>query len=160
MNYNLAQINIARMLAPLDSPVMKDFVDNLDRINQLAELSNGFVWRFIEEDNSNLAVKVFHDDYIVVNMSVWKSIEALFDFTYNSEHRKIFKRRKEWFSKIKEMHMACWYVPQGKYPTPREGKERLEYLQKYGESPYAFTLKSNFTAKEADLYKLETRKQQ
>lgn len=160
MNYNLAQINIARMLAPLDSPVMKDFVDNLDRINHLAESSNGFVWRLIEDDNSSSAAEVFQDDRIVVNISVWKSIKALFDFTYKSDHKDIFKRRKEWFSNMKEMHMACWYVPQGKYPTPQDGKDRLEYLNKYGESPYAFTLKSNFTPEQASLYKLETWKQQ
>jgi len=160
MNYNLAQINIARMLEPLDSPVMKDFVDNLDRINQLAESSDGFVWRLIEDDTSDSAVEVFHDDFIVVNMSVWKSIKALFDFTYNSEHKNIFKRRKEWFSNMKELHMACWYVPEGEYPTPQEGKDRLEYLNKYGESPYSFTLKSNFTPKQVSLYKLETWKQQ
>lgn len=160
MRYNLAQINIARMLAPLDSPVMKDFADNVERINQLAEISNGFVWRFIEDDVSDSAVQVFHDDYIVVNMSVWKSMEALLEFTYRSEHRKIFKRRKEWFSKMKRMHMACWFMPEGKYPNPLEGKERLEYLDKFGETPYAFTLKSNFTVKEAGLYKPETRKKQ
>ena len=158
MNYNLAQINIARMLAPMDSPVMIDFVNNLDRINQLAEKSEGFIWRLIE-DNNESSIKVFHDEYIVVNMSVWQSIKALFDFTYRSEHKNIFKRRKEWFSNMKEMHMACWYVPNGKYPTPREAKERLEYLNKYGESPYAFTLKSNFTPKQANIYKLETWKQ-
>jgi len=158
MNNKLAQINIARMLAPLDSVVMRDFVNNLDRINQLAEKSEGFIWRFIE-DNSESAIKVFHDDYIVVNMSVWQSINALFNFTYRSEHKDIFKRRKEWFSAMKEMHMACWYVPDGEYPTPQEAKVRLEYLNKYGESPYAFTLKSNFTPMEAKEYKLETRKQ-
>jgi hypothetical protein len=158
MNYNLAQINIARMLAPLDSAVMIDFVNNLDRINQLAETSEGFIWRFIE-DNNESAIKVFHDNYIVVNMSVWQSIKALFNFTYRSEHKNIFKRRKEWFSNMKEMHMACWYVPNGKYPTPQEAKDRLEYLDKYGESPYAFTLKTNFTPKQAIMYKLETWKQ-
>jgi hypothetical protein len=158
MNYNLAQINIARMLAPLDSAVMIDFVNNLDRINQLAETSEGFIWRFIE-DNNELAIKVFHDNYIVVNMSVWQSIKALFNFTYRSEHKNIFKRRKEWFSNMKEMHMACRYVPNGKYPTPQEAKDRLEYFDKYGESPYAFTLKTNFTPKQAIMYKLETWKQ-
>ncbi len=158
MNYNLAQINIAHMLAPLDSAVMTDFVNNLDGINQLAEKSEGFIWRFIE-DNSESAIKVFHDDYIVVNMSVWQSTKALFNFTYRSEHKNIFKRRKEWFSNIKEMHMACWYVPKGKYPTPQEAKDRLEYLNEYGESPFAFTLKSNFTPKQASIYKFETRKQ-
>ena len=158
MNSKLAQINIARMLAPLDSEVMIDFVNNLDRINQLAETSEGFIWRFTE-DNNETAVKVFHDANIVVNMSVWQSIKALFNFTYSSEHKNIFKRKREWFSSMKEMHMACWYVPYGKYPTPQEAKDRLEYLDTYGESPYAFTLKSNFTPKQASMYKLETRKQ-
>lgn len=158
MNYNLAQINVARMLAPLDSKIMKDFVNNLDRINQLAEKSEGFIWRLIE-DNNESAVMVFKDDQIVVNMSVWTSIETLFNFTYKSAHKDIFKRRKEWFSAMKEMHMACWYVPEGKYPSAQEAKDRLDYLNKFGESPYAFTLKSNFSPKEASEYKLETRKQ-
>ncbi|MGB5360796.1 DUF3291 domain-containing protein [Eudoraea sp.] len=158
MNYKLAQINIARMLAPLDSAVMSDFVNNLDRINELAETSEGFIWRFTE-DNNESAIKIFHDANIVINMSVWQSTKALFNFTYRSEHKNIFKRKKEWFSSMKEMHMACWYVPFGKYPTPQQGKERLVYLDTYGESPYAFTLKSNFTPKQASMYKLETRKQ-
>ncbi|WP_297795127.1 DUF3291 domain-containing protein [uncultured Eudoraea sp.] len=158
MNYNLAQINIARMLAPLDSEIMKDFVNNLDRINQLAEKSEGFIWRLID-DNNESAVKVFNDDEIVVNMSVWTSIDALFNFTYKSDHKDIFKRRKEWFSAMKEMHMACWYVPVGKYPTAQEAKDRLDHLNKFGESSYAFTLKSNFMPEEAIEYKLETRKQ-
>lgn len=158
MKYNLAQINIARMLAPLESEIMKDFVNNLERINQLAEKSEGFVWRLVE-DNNESAVKVFKNDQIVVNMSVWQSINTLLNFTYKSAHKDIFKRRKEWFSAMKEMHMACWYVPVGTYPTAQEAKDRLEYLNEYGESPYAFTLKSKFTPKEASEYKLETRKQ-
>ena len=90
MNSKLAQINIARMLAPMDSEVMIDFVNNLDRINQLAETSEGFIWRFTE-DNNDTAIKVFHDANIVVNMSVWQSTKALFNFTYSSEHKNIFK---------------------------------------------------------------------
>jgi hypothetical protein len=38
-SYHLAQLNVARLLAPLDSPVLVDFVGNLDRINALAESS-------------------------------------------------------------------------------------------------------------------------
>jgi len=150
--YNLAQVNIARMLAPIDSPVLKDFVDNLDRINQLAEESNGFVWRLKDENDNATALQIFSDEFIIVNMSVWRSKEALFEFTYNSAHVDILKRKKEWFSKMKDMHMALWYVPEGIQPTPEDAKKRLKYLNEKGASPFAFTFKSNFSAEEASQY--------
>lgn len=159
MNYHLAQINIARMLAPLDSEIMVDFVNNLDSINRLAEASEGFVWRLIEDPDVITGIEVFQDSFIVVNMSVWTSRKALFDFTYRSEHKNIFKRRKEWFSTMKEMHMACWYIPQNTYPTPHEARKRLEYLNKFGESPFAFTLKNSFTSQQASEYNRQTWKQ-
>jgi hypothetical protein len=159
MNYHLAQINIARMLAPLDSELMADFVNNLDSINHLAESSEGFVWRFIEDPGEMTGIDVFQDSFIVVNMSVWTSRKALFDFTYRSEHKNIFKRRKEWFSAMEEMHMACWYIPQDTYPTPHEARLRLEYLNKFGESPFVFTLKSSFTPQQVSEYKQQTWKQ-
>lgn len=148
-NYNLAQVNIARMLAPIDSPVMADFVANLDRINQLAENSKGFVWRLTAENDNATSLQVFEDEFIIVNMSVWTSKKSLFEFTYSSAHVEIFKRKKEWFSKMREMHMAFWYIPEGSVSTPEDAKERLEYLNANGESPYAFTFKSKFTAEEA-----------
>lgn len=159
MNYHLAQINIARMLAPLDSELMADFVNNLDSINHLAESSEGFVWRFIGDPGEMTGIDVFQDSFIVVNMSVWTSRKALFDFTYRSEHKNIFKRRKEWFSAMEEMHMACWYIPQDTYPTPHEARLRLEYLNKFGESPFVFTLKSSFTPQQVSEYKQQTWKQ-
>lgn len=149
MNYNIAQVNIARMLAPIDSPVMAGFVNNLDRINAVAEQSDGFIWRLKDEDNNATSLKIFEDDYLIVNMSVWASLEALFQFTYKSTHTEVFKRKKEWFSKMEDMHMACWYVEETKVPTTEEAKERLAYLNKYGETPYAFTFRSKFSAVEA-----------
>jgi len=110
MEFYLAQINIAKMVAPIDSPVMADFVANLDSINALAETSEGFVWRLKDESNNATAIKIFDDDFLIVNMSVWKNTEALFQFVYKSNHIEIFKRRKEWFEKMDEMHMAQWYV--------------------------------------------------
>lgn len=151
--YNLAQVNIARMLAPIDSLVMADFVANLERINKLAENSKGFVWRLTDENDNATSLQVFEDEYIIVNMSIWKSKEALFDFTYNSAHVEIFKRKKEWFSKMRDMHMALWYVPVDSEPTPEDAKQRLEYLNNNGESPYAFSFKSTFTADKANQYK-------
>ena len=144
--YHLAQVNIARMLAPIDSPVMADFVANLDRINALAEASPGFVWRLTGDDNDATALRVFEDDFLIINMSVWESRQTLFDFTYSSEHVEIFRRKKEWFSKMVDRHMALWYVAADHEPTPKEAKQRLTYLNRYGETPFAFTFKAKYSA--------------
>ena len=151
--YHLAQVNIARMLAPIDSEVMTDFVANLDRINQLAEKSDGFVWRLKDENDNATSLQVFEDEFIIVNMSVWNSKKSLFEFTYNSAHLEVFKRKKEWFSKMRDMHMALWWVPIGVEPTAEDAKERLKYLNAQGETPFAFSFKSDFSAAEAEQYK-------
>lgn len=151
MSY-LAQINIAKMVDEIDSSVMADFVANLDSINALAENSKGFVWRLIENENNATSINVFEDTFLIVNMSVWQSIDDLFQFTYASEHLEIFKRKKEWFHKMKEMHMAFWFIEEDKTPTVQDAKERLAYLQKHGETPYAFTFKSKFIAEDASTY--------
>ena len=140
------------MLAPIDSPVMADFVANLDRINSLADECPGFIWRLKGEENNALALKVFDDPCLLVNMSVWSSKDTLFAFTYQTAHKEILKRKKEWFSKIKTMHMACWYLPADQLPTVEEAKERLAYLNAQGETPYAFTFKSKFLASDAANY--------
>ena len=150
MEFYLAQINIAKMLAPIDSPVMADFVANLDSINVLAEASEGFVWRLKDESNNATAIKIFNDDFLIVNMSVWKNTEALFQFVYKSNHIEIFKRRKEWFEKMEEMHMAQWYVQPGHLPTVADAVERLNYLRNHGETPFSFSFKKRFTIEETN----------
>ena len=145
----LAQINIAKMLAPIDSPTMADFVANLDRINTVADKSEGFIWRLTGEENDATALRVFEDDFLIINMSVWESRDALFNFTYKSDHVAIFTRRKEWFSAMKDMHMVLWYVETGHQPTPNEAIERLNYLNTHGDTPFAFGFKAKFTADEA-----------
>lgn len=140
----LAQVNIAKMLAPLDSPVMVDFVANLDRINGIAEKSDGFIWRLKDEDNNATSIKIYNDDFLIVNMSVWKDIDSLFKFTYNSDHISVFKRRKEWFENMKEMHMVLWYVPDDKLPTVADAEERLNHLRNHGPTEFAFTFQKKF----------------
>ncbi|CAN5714393.1 DUF3291 domain-containing protein [soil metagenome] len=150
MEFYLAQLNIARMLAPIDSPAMQDFVANLDRINSLAEGSNGFIWRLKDDTNNATSIKIFNDDFLIVNMSVWENMEALTQFVYQSDHVEIFKRRKEWFEKMPEMHMALWYVPVTHLPTVAEATERLVHLRKNGETPFAFGFKKRFRIEEAN----------
>lgn len=148
----LAQVNIAEMLAPIDDPIMADFVNNLDRINELAEKSDGFVWRLKGDEGNATAITVFDNLFLIINMSVWESMQDLFNFTYQSAHVEILKRKKEWFHKMPRMHMAFWYVENGHEPSPSEAKERLYYLQEHGETPYAFSFKSKFTPEEAKNY--------
>jgi len=154
MSYNLAQLNITKMLVPIDDPIMADFVANLDRINFLAEGSNGFVWRLKGVEENATAIRVFEDNFMIINMSVWKHKQALFEFTYNSGHLSIMKRKKDWFSKMKEMHMVLWYVEDGHAPTPEEAKQRLAYIRKHGETSYAFSYKSNFSIEVLNSYNI------
>ena len=147
MNYHLAQVNIAKKLAPIDDPIMQGFVNNLDAINAIADLSEGFVWRMQDEDIEEGA-RVFQNDSLVINISVWKDLESLFNFTYNSGHIEVFRRKNEWFDKMKFMHMAFWYVPIGHEPEFQEAKDRLDYLRKHGETPFSFSFKKRFSVED------------
>ncbi|NJX16670.1 DUF3291 domain-containing protein [Tamlana crocina] len=150
--YHLAQVNIAKRLAPMDDPIMQDFVNNVDKMNAIADQSNGFVWRLKDEDKDE-AASIFQDDSLLINMSVWENQESLFNYTYRSNHIEVFKRKKEWFSKVKMAHMAFWYVPVGYMPNFNDAKLRLDYLNTHGETPFAFTFKSKFTIADALNYK-------
>jgi len=149
MEYVLAQINVARFRAPIADPVNADFIANLDRINALAELAPGFIWRLVGTGNSALDIRAFDDPNIAVNMSVWTGLDALADFVYrNEEHLQIMRRRREWFDRM-EFHMALWWVAAGHHPTVAEGKTRLETLSRIGPSPEAFLFNRPFPAPNA-----------
>lgn len=150
--FHLAQVNIAKRLAPMDDPIMLDFINKVESINEIADLAEGFVWRMKDEDK-DLGAQIFQDDTLLINISVWKNLESLFNYTYHSGHIDVFKRKKEWFSKIKMMHMAFWYVPKGYKPTFQDAKNRLNYIDKNGPSPYAFTFKGKFSEKDFLNYK-------
>ena len=141
----LAQINIGRILAPMGSEVMREFEENLDHINALAENSPGFVWRLKEENNNATSIKAFDDDFILINMSVWQNTQSLFDYVYNSQHKEFLKRRQKWFNRMTDLHMALWYIEEGQYPSIVQAIERLQHIRKHGESPYAFSFRKRFT---------------
>lgn len=147
--YHLAEINIARMLAPIDSPVMAGFVARLDEINALAESAPGFVWRLVGDGNDATSLRPFDDDMLIVNMSVWESIEALHQFTYSSTHVEVFRQRKAWFEKMTDAYMVLWWIPAGHIPTVQEAKERLVHINTHGATPYAFTFKQQFAPEAA-----------
>ena len=153
MEYHLAQINIAKMLAPADSPVMKEFMDNLDNINGLAEQSEGFVWRLKDEVNNATSIRVYNDDFIIVNMSVWVNAETLGRFVYQTLHTDFMRRRRQWFEKMEQQHMVLWYVPAGTEPTVEEAVTRLDHIREHGETPFGFGFRSRFTPEDALAYR-------
>lgn len=144
-NHHLAQLNIARLLAPLNSPQLTDFVANLDRINALADDAPGFVWRLQTEEGDATALRPFGEEYIV-NLSVWEDVESLHRFVYRSAHIEIMRRRREWFEQPSEAYMVLWWIPQGHEPSIEEAAERLERLRRHGPTAEAFTFKKPFPA--------------
>ena len=139
---HVAQLNIARMLAPMESDVMKDFREGLEPINALGEQSAGFVWRLKDEESGDAtAIRIFDDEMIIVNLTLWESVQSLFNFAYTSRHTEFLRRRTEWFEKSNVPMYVLWFVPEGHIPSTDEAKERLEHLQQHGETEYAFQFK-------------------
>jgi len=141
---HLAQLNIAKVKFDLESPEMADFVNNLDPINAIAESSPGFIWRLKDETGDATGIEIEGHPDIIVNMSVWESINALKNFMFKTHHVHFLKRKKEWFIPMSEASYVLWWVPEGHIPTVQEAMTKLEHLQQYGETPDAFSFKSNY----------------
>jgi uncharacterized protein DUF3291 len=142
--YELAQMNVARLLAPRDSPQLAGFVGALDRINAIADGSPGFVWRLQDDSGNAMALHPMGEDFIV-NISVWEDPQSLQAFVYRSDHVGVMRRRREWFEKT-EIYLVLWWVPRGHRPTEDEGVERLNLLRNRGPSADAFTFGNLFPA--------------
>ncbi len=146
--WHVAQYNIAWLLAPLDDPLLADFHANLDRINELGDASPGFVWRHQSPDGNSTSVRVRDDPRILINFTVWESVDELFEYAFRSAHVEVYRRRKEWFEHLEEPWAVLWWIPAGHEPTVEEGEERLRYLTEHGPSERAFTFKQRFPAPE------------
>lgn len=144
MTHHLAQVNVARLLAPLDSPQLADFVAWLEPINALPETSPGFVWRLQTEAGDATSIRAFDDAAILVNMSVWETPEALEAFVYRSRHTEVFRRRREWFERSAEAFVALWWVPVGHRPDVAEAGAKLQLLRDVGPSVDAFTIRQRY----------------
>lgn len=150
MRFHLAQVNIGRFRAPIDSPVMEGFRRQLDPINALADATPGFVWRLQTEDGNATAIRPYEgDDLMAINMSVWESLESLQQFVYKSGHVGVLRGRKEWFAPIDAPILALWWIPAGHIPSVAEARERLKHLEEHGPTPFAFTFRTPFPAPDA-----------
>ena len=144
-DYQIAQINIGRIRGVnMNDPVMKEFVDNLDRVNELAESSKGFVWRLKEDNNNATSINPYNDEQVIVNLSVWETIEDLEHFVYKTFHTDFLKRRKEWFQKYGKAYAALWWIAADQFPTVEQAVAKLDALQKNGASADVFDYKLKF----------------
>lgn len=144
--YHLAQLNIARAVAPMDDPRLAEFVARLDEINALADSSPGFVWRLQSDSGNATDIQAYDDPKMLVNLSVWESLESLFGYVYRSGHAKVMTRRKEWFDRMEGPYVVLWWVPAGHRPSVEEAKARLDHLSLHGPTPWAFSFKRSFPA--------------
>ena len=142
--FHLAQVNIGRIRAPLTSPELADFMAGLDPLNALADRSPGFVWRLQTDEGNATAVHAFDDDRLLLNMSVWRSLEDLRNYVYRSEHVDILRRRLDFFERMQEAYLALWWLPAGRLPTIEEAVWRIELLRSQGPTAEAFTFRSPF----------------
>ncbi|MEV6296341.1 DUF3291 domain-containing protein [Streptomyces sp. NPDC051896] len=146
---HLAQLNVATLLHPLDDSRMPPFVEMLDPVNTAADGAPGFVWRLVEDGGADATALRPAGEHVIVNLTVWETQEALWDFTYRSGHLEVLRRRREWFERHVEAHLVLWWIPAGHLPTVGEALERLADLRANGPSPRAFTFASSYTADEA-----------
>jgi hypothetical protein len=149
MDYVIAQVNVARGLAPLDSPRLADFAAGLEPVNAVADGAPGFVWRLQTDEGDATSLRVFEDDEgpdnsILVNMSVWESVADLAAFVYGPEHRAVLRRRREWFEQMREVYAALWWIPRGHIPATAEAEDRIRYLRAHGPTPHAFSMRVHF----------------
>jgi hypothetical protein len=145
--YHLAQLNIGRMKAPPEDPMIAGFMARLDDVNALADAAPGFVWRLQTNDGNATAIRPYPEDaLLLVNMSVWKSPEDLRNFVYRSDHVNVMRQRRSWFEKFDGMYYVLWWVPAGHIPTIEEAKARLAHLQTHGETAHAFSFARLFPA--------------
>jgi heme-degrading monooxygenase HmoA len=141
---HIAQMNVGTARYPLDDPRIAEFMGRLDEVNALADAAPGFVWRLKSADGNATSIKVSDDPLFIVNMSVWESVEALFDFVYRTSHRNVMAKRRDWFERPDGAYMVLWWVPAGTTPTPLEGLERLRWLDQHGPSAHAFDFRHKF----------------
>src|SRR6201984_757334 len=147
MAYQLAQINIGRLIAPVDDPKIAEFVAQLDPINALADHAPGFVWR-LQSAFGNATDILYdpRDTTILLNMSVWESIESLRNYVYRSDHMKVLRDRAKWFEKMDKPHYCLWWGPAGAIPSVAEGRDRVEHYQRHGSTEYSFWFSQHFPA--------------
>jgi heme-degrading monooxygenase HmoA len=137
---HVAQLNVARLRAPLADGANRAFVAALEPVNALADAAPGFVWRLVGDGGDATDVRLDDDPLVIVNLSVWESLAALRAFALAGEHRAVLAQRRAWFDPWDGPHVVLWHVAPGFRPTLAEAMARLALLAERGPRPEAFGL--------------------
>src|ERR1700689_3486309 len=141
MEHVIAQVNVGRLVAPLDSPRLADFAAQLDPVNAVADYAPGFLWRLQTEDGNATALRAFEADAdgadggILINVSVWETVEALAAYVYGDSHLAVLRRRREWFEQMTQAYTALWWIPRSHIPTITEAQDRARHLRPHAPTP-------------------------
>jgi hypothetical protein len=149
MIYRIAQVNVARLRAPLDSFELTDFVAALAPVNASADQAPGFLWRLQTEDGNSTSIRAFEWDVagsagVIVNLSVWETIEQLSEWVNGAMHRSVLLQRRKWFERVAEATTALWWIPDGHLPSTSEAESRVRELRQRGPTQSAFTFRNAF----------------
>jgi hypothetical protein len=143
--YHLAQLNVGLARAATDSPGLADFMAGIGPVNAIADAEPGFVWRLQDGAGPGATALRPRGPDLMVNMSVWQTLDSLRDFVYrNGPHLDFMRRRREWFRRMPEDHLVLWWVPAGHIPDLDEALSRLDLLRRHGPSPLAFTFRDPY----------------
>ncbi|WP_299728167.1 DUF3291 domain-containing protein [uncultured Tateyamaria sp.] len=134
----LAQLNVGYARYPTDDPRMAEFMDNLDRINALAERSPGFVWRMQAGNGNATDIAVPGDPDLIANLSVWTDVASLGHYVFNTVHARFYEKGDHWFDPMKVPHVVMWHVADGHIPDLHEAMDRLHHLRTHGSTNHAF----------------------
>ncbi|WP_308914828.1 DUF3291 domain-containing protein [Jannaschia sp. LMIT008] len=137
-DWHLAEVNVARLKAPIGSPVVAPFADALDRINGIADRVDGFVWRHVDASGNATDTQVADDPRVIYNASTWRDGAAFETFVWGTLHARFYERRAEWFDALGSMHFAMWWVPPGHRPDVAEAMEALRSLDRHGPTSRGF----------------------
>lgn len=142
--YHLAQVNVARAKAEMDTDVMRGFMDQLDAMNQLADQADGFIWRMLGSGGDYTSIRPYADPLVIMNVSLWRDVDSLKNYVYKTVHMDTIRARHAWFDKMNEIQLALWWVPAGHLPTAQEAKEKLDLVRRFGATQEAFTFAQVF----------------
>ena len=144
--YHLAQVNVARAKAEMNTETMQGFMDQLDAMNRLADTADGFIWRMVGTGGDYTSIRPFDDPLVIMNVSLWRDVESLKHYVYKTTHMNIVRARHAWFDKMPDIQQALWWIPSGQLPTALEAREKLELLRRIGATQEAFTFAQPFLA--------------
>lgn len=144
--YQLAQLNVGLAKDSVDSELLVDFAAQLDAVNAAAESSPGFIWRLMDDNNNATGFNAFDDENMLINISVWDSVESLQKYIYSDIHMAVLKNKSKWFENMESAHLVLWWIKEGEYPNIEESLERLSHLSAHGPTVHAFTFRDTFPA--------------